>query len=158
MNPGDTIAVDKLEAAAGEKVVFPEIVIYEHGGEIKVGAPLIEGADASQWVSDQSLMMVFESEAAFEATAYALDLRRRNGVHMDVLDGNEARQMEPALSPTVVKAVSLPDVKRTIDPFRLTSALANDFLRRGGEIVNAEVKGFEIGSAGPTSITTGVVS
>ena len=44
-------------------------------------------------------MMTFESEAAFEGAAYALDLRRRNGVHMDILDGNEARQMEPALSP-----------------------------------------------------------
>jgi D-amino-acid dehydrogenase len=117
-------------------------------------APLIESADAGQWLSDQSLMMVFESEATFEATAYALDLRRRNGVHMDVLDGNEARQMEPALSPKVVKAVSLPDVKRTIDPFRLTTALANDFVRRGGEILNADVRGFEIGGEGPTRIMT----
>src|SRR4029453_10992127 len=52
------------------------------------------------------------------------------------------------------KAVSLPDVKRTIDPFRLTSALANDFVRRGGEILNAEVRGFEIGGEGPTKIIT----
>ena len=65
--------------------------------------------------------MTFESEAAFEGAAYALDLRRRHGVHMDILDGNEARQMEPALSSKVIKAVSLPDVHRTIDPFRLTS-------------------------------------
>ena len=65
-------------------------------------------------------MMTFESEAAFEGAAYALDLRRRHGVHMDILDGNEARQMEPALSSKVIKAVSLPDVNRTIDPFRLT--------------------------------------
>lgn len=117
-------------------------------------APLIEGADAGKWVSDQGLMMTFESEAAFESAAYALDLRRRNGVHMDVLDGNEARQMEPALSDKVVKAVSLPDVHRTIDPFRLTSSLVADFVRRGGEIVNAEVRGFEMGDEGPTRILT----
>jgi D-amino-acid dehydrogenase len=91
-------------------------------------------------------MMTFESEATFEGAAYALDLRRRHGVHMDILDGNEARQMEPALSSKVIKAVSLPDVHRTIDPFRLTSALAADFVRRGGEILNAEVRGFEISS------------
>jgi len=71
-----------------------------------------------------------------------------------VLDGNEARQMEPALSSKVIKAVSLPDVHRTIDPFRLTSALAADFVRRGGEIVNAEVRGFELGAEGPTAIVT----
>src|SRR4030095_17228725 len=99
-------------------------------------------------------MMLFESEETFQSAAYALDLRRRHGVHMDILDGNEARQMEPALSSKVIRAVSLPDVHRTLDPWRLCDALARDFVRRGGEIVNAEVKGFEIGAEGPTKIIT----
>ena len=126
------------------------LLVHTHAGY----APLIEGADASKWVDHNGLMMVFESDSAFEGAAYALDLRRRHGVHMDILDGNEARQMEPALAKSVIKAVSLPDVSRTIDPFRLTESLAQDFLRRGGEIVNAEVRGFEIGSEGPTKILT----
>jgi len=118
-------------------------------------APLIEAAGAERWVKGDGLLMTFESEAAFDGAAYALELRRRHGVHMDILDGNEARQIEPALAKTVVKAVSLPDVQRTIDPFRLCSALAADFVRRGGEIENAEVRGFEIGVEGPTRILTG---
>lgn len=126
------------------------LLVHTHAGY----APLIEGADATKWVDHNGLMMVFESEATFEGAAYALDLRRRHGVHMDVLDGNEARQMEPALSDKVIKAVSLPDVSRTIDPFRLTESLAKDFVRRGGEIVNSEVRGFEIGADGPTRIIT----
>jgi D-amino-acid dehydrogenase len=126
------------------------LLVHTHAGY----APLIEGADAGQWVSDDGLLMTFESEEAFANAAYALDLRRRNGVHMDILDGNEARQMEPALSTKVIKAVSLPDVHRTIDPWRLCDALAKDFVRRGGEIVAAEVKGFEIGADGPNRIIT----
>ena len=126
------------------------LLVHTHAGY----APLIEGADAGKWVVDDGLLMTFESEEAFRNSQYALDLRRRNGVHMDILDGNEARQMEPALSAKVVKAVSLPDVHRTIDPWRLCDALARDFVRRGGEIVNAEVRGFEIGSDGPTAIVT----
>ncbi|WP_422001844.1 NAD(P)/FAD-dependent oxidoreductase [Reyranella sp.] len=117
-------------------------------------APLIEAADAGRWVAHDGLMMTFESEAAFAAAAYALDLRRRNGVHMDILDGNEARQMEPALSPRIVRAVSLPDVSRTIDPFRLCEALAADFVRRGGEIASAEARGFAIGPEGPVRLLT----
>jgi D-amino-acid dehydrogenase len=117
-------------------------------------APLIESAGAEKWVNDDGLLMTFESEAAFEGATYALDLRRRHGVHMDILDGNEARQMEPALSDKVVKAVSLPEVGRTIDPLRLTEALAADFVRRGGEIVNAEVRGFEMGEEGPSKLLT----
>jgi D-amino-acid dehydrogenase len=126
------------------------LLVHVHDGY----APLIEDAGAEQWVKDDGLLMTFESEAAFEGAAYGLELRRRHGVHMDILDGNEARQMEPALATSVVKAVSLPDVHRTIDPFRLCSALAQNFVRRGGEIVNAEVKGFAIGSEGPTRIIT----
>ena len=126
------------------------LLVHTHAGY----APLIEGADAGQWVSDDGLLMTFESEEAFANAAYALDLRRRNGVHMDILDGNEARQMEPALSRKVIKAVSLPDVHRTIDPWRLCDALARDFVRRGGEIVAAEVRGFEIGADGPNRIVT----
>ena len=137
----------RVEAIAAAR---NSLLVHTHAGY----APLIEGADAGKWVKDDGLMMTFESEAAFEGAAYALDLRRRHGVHMDILDGNEARQMEPALSPRVIKAVSLPDVSRTIDPLRLTEALADDFVRRGGEIVNAEVRGFEIGSDGPTKILT----
>jgi D-amino-acid dehydrogenase len=116
--------------------------------------PLIEDAGAEQWVKGDGLLFTFESEAAFDGMAYALDIRRRHGVHMDILDGNEARQIEPALAKTVVKAVSLPDVQRTIDPFRLCTALAQNFVRRGGEIVNAEVRGFEIGPNGPSKVVT----
>jgi D-amino-acid dehydrogenase len=137
----------RVEANAAART---SLLVHTHAGY----APLIESADASQWVDHNGLMMVFESEASFAGAAYALDLRRRNGVHMDILDGNEARQMEPSLSPRVIKAVSLPDVSRTIDPFRLTDALAKDFVRRGGEIVQAEVRGFEFGAEGPTRIVT----
>ena len=117
-------------------------------------APLIEAADASKWIGSDGLLMTFESEAAFEGVAYALDLRRRNGVFMETYDAALAQREEPALSTKVIKAVCLPDVNRTVDPFRFCDALAKDFVRRGGEIVNAEVKGFEIGSEGPTKIVT----
>ncbi|MCW5746352.1 MAG: FAD-binding oxidoreductase [Alphaproteobacteria bacterium] len=137
----------RVEAIAAAR---QSLLLHVHEGY----APLIEDAGAEQWVKGDGLLMVFESEAAFAGAAYALDLRRRHGVHMDILDGNEARQIEPALAKTVVRAVSLPDVHRTIDPFRLCSALAQDFVRRGGEIVQAEVKGFEIGPSGPTKIVT----
>ena len=130
------------------------LLLHVHDGY----APLIEDAGAEQWVKDDGLLMTFESEAAFEGAAYGLELRRRHGVHMDILDGNEARQIEPALAKSVIKAVSLPDVHRTIDPWRLCDALARDFVRRGGEIVNAEARGFEFGGAngdgGPTAIVT----
>ncbi|MCA0303798.1 MAG: FAD-dependent oxidoreductase, partial [Proteobacteria bacterium] len=122
---------ERVEAIAAARNA---LLVHTHSAY----APLIEGAGAQDWVRPDGLLLTFESEAAFAAASYALELRRRNGVHMDILDGNEARQMEPALSPNVVRAVSLPDVARAYDPWRLCDALARDFVRRGGEIVRAE--------------------
>jgi D-amino-acid dehydrogenase len=138
---------ERVEAIAAARNA---LLVHTHSAY----APLIEAAGAGEWVRPDGLLLTFESEAAFAAASYALDLRRRNGVHMDILDGNEARQMEPALSPAVVRAVSLPDVARTYDPWRLCDALARDFVRRGGEIVKAEVRGFALGPDGPTRLIT----
>jgi len=138
---------ERVEAIAAARNA---LLVHTHSAY----APLIEGAGAQEWVRPDGLLLTFESEAAFAGASYALDLRRRNGVHMDILDGNEARQIEPALSPRVVRAVSLPDVARAYDPWRLCDALARDFVRRGGEIVRAEARGFALGPDGPTRLIT----
>ncbi|HET6467420.1 MAG TPA: FAD-binding oxidoreductase [Geminicoccaceae bacterium] len=117
--------------------------------------PLVAEAGAEDLIEATGLLMTFESEAAFAGAAYGIDLRRRNGVHLDVLDGNEARQIEPALTPAVVRAIHVPGLAHTVDPLRLVQALAADFERRGGEIVRATVRGFDgIGPDGPRRVLT----
>jgi D-amino-acid dehydrogenase len=120
--------------------------------------PLLQGAGAGKWVSDSGLLLTWESEAAWQGAAYAMELRRRHGIEMEVLDGDEARRREPALAASIHKAVSIPAVSHALSPLGLTETLAEDFVRRGGEIVRAEVRGFELGPAGPTKILTGDAS
>ena len=74
VNSGDTIAVEKLGAGTGEKVVFPEVVMYEDGTEIKVGAPLLEGAKVTGEVIEQ-----FKDKKVI-----AFKYRRRKGYHRTV--------------------------------------------------------------------------
>jgi D-amino-acid dehydrogenase len=116
--------------------------------------PLLAEAGAQDLIERSGLLMTFESEQAFADAAYAIDLRRRNGVQLDVLDGNEARQVEPALTPAVVRALRVPGLAHTIDPLRLTQALAREFERQGGEILRAQVQGFELGPDGPRALLT----
>ncbi len=116
--------------------------------------PLVADAGAQHLIERSGLLMTFESEQAFADAAYATDIRRRNGIHMDVLDGNEARQIEPMLTPSVVRALHVPGLAHTVDPLRLTEALARDFEQQGGEIVRATVRGFEIGPDGPRRALT----
>ena len=85
--------------------------------------PLIAEAGAAHLMSRTGLMFTFESEESFRAASYAFDLRRRNGVEMDLLDGDEARQVQPALSHAVVRAYRVQDFSHTLDPLRLVQAL-----------------------------------
>ena len=57
-------------------------------------------------------------------------------VKYDVLTGEEARSLEPALSRTIGAAVRLHD-QRYIDPPAFLAALADSFVARGGRIITA---------------------
>lgn len=43
---GDTLKVEKLEAAEGEVIELSKVLAVGQGDEVKVGSPLIEGAKA----------------------------------------------------------------------------------------------------------------
>ncbi|MCC7276433.1 MAG: FAD-dependent oxidoreductase [Alphaproteobacteria bacterium] len=116
--------------------------------------PLLEEAGAEDLIRYSGLLMVWESEEAFAGAAYALDLRRRRGVPFDVLDGNEARQIEPTLNPGIVRAIHVPRLAHTVNPLGLTERLAAHFERLGGRVVREAARGFEIGPDGPTAVTT----
>ncbi len=118
--------------------------------------PLVAEAGAGRLMSRTGLTFTFESEAAFRGAAYAFDLRRRNGVRMDLLDGNEARQVQPALSRNVVRAWRVADFSHTLDPLRLVQALAELFRRRGGAFRRTVAHGFEVdGGEGVRAVRTG---
>ena len=114
--------------------------------------PLVAEAGAEHLMRRTGLMFTFESEETFRGAEYAFDLRRRNGVRMDLLDGNEARQVQPALSPSVVRAYRVADFSHTLDPLRLVQALADLFRRRGGVFLQGTVRGFETDATGVRAI------
>ena len=41
---GDVITIEKLEVAANESVTFEEVLTVVNDGDVKVGAPLVNGA------------------------------------------------------------------------------------------------------------------
>ena len=116
--------------------------------------PLIDEAGAQALMKSAGLMFTFESEAAFQKATYAFELRKRNGVDLDLLDGNEARQVEPNLSENIIRAYRVANFSNTTDPLRLVQALAQLFLARGGTYHRAEVRGFKVGSEGVSDILT----
>ena len=52
VSEGDVIKVEKIEAEAGDKIEFDQVLIVA-GDDVKVGSPVVEGAKVSAEVLDQ---------------------------------------------------------------------------------------------------------
>lgn len=50
---GQTVRVEKLEADAGAAVEFDQVLMIANGDDLKVGAPLVEGAKVTGEVAAQ---------------------------------------------------------------------------------------------------------
>lgn len=116
--------------------------------------PLLADAGARDLVARQGKLHVYESADGLARSAYALEMRRRRGVKVQELTGEEAREMEPLLSPVIKCAAYFPDVRTVLNPLRLVQVLAEHFVRRGGVLLRETVTGFEIGADGPGRMMT----
>jgi large subunit ribosomal protein L21 len=74
VSPGETIAVEKIEGAAGDKVTFGDVVFHANGTEVTAGGPLISGANVVGEVLGQ-----FKDKKVI-----AFKYRRRKGYHRTV--------------------------------------------------------------------------
>jgi D-amino-acid dehydrogenase len=102
--------------------------------------PLIAAAHAENLVERRGWLTVYETEASRRAAQADLDLRRSRGIRWEELDEGTMRQLVPALRPGPCWGVMFPDCEHTIDPYRLTVALAEDFIARGGAILRGDVQ------------------
>lgn len=116
--------------------------------------PLVKEAGAGNLLCPGGLLFTFESEAAFQGASYAFEIRRRHGVPMEFLSGDEAREVEPSLTKSVVRAMHVPSLVFTLDPGGLVKSLAGLFARRGGRFLRRMVQGFAIGPEGVSAIET----
>lgn len=116
--------------------------------------PLLKDAGAWDLIQRVGRLEIYESEASFVANQFAFELRRRHGVPMREMTGDEMREMEPDLGPGAVRGMLYSGVSHTVSPLRLTQALAEHFVRGGGVILKETVTGFDIGPDGPRRVLT----
>lgn len=105
--------------------------------------PLVENAGALDLLRRDGHLMVYPTRADFEADSFAWQLRESNGIEYTVLERDALWQLEPTLSRDYQLGVFLPGNGHTVNPQRLVNALADAFLRDGGQIKRARVEGFE---------------
>ncbi len=67
---GDVITIEKLEAAAEESVTFDEVLTVVNDGDVKVGAPLVDGAKVTGKVLEHGKakkILVFKYKVRIES-------------------------------------------------------------------------------------------
>ena len=116
--------------------------------------PLARSAGAELLIRRVGQLHLYSTDAGFAADARGRELRRANGVNLDVLGAEEIRQMEPALAPIFKHAVYFPDHGHCTNPHGLVAALAAELVRNGGEVVAADVQEIDVGPDGARGLET----
>lgn len=104
--------------------------------------PLLEAAGLSDMLSQEGCLSLYTDEAEFAADAEHIRALERYGFPIDILGGNAIRDLEPAISPKISKAVLFPLNRSVQDPYRLVTALAERFEALGGRIERGDIGGF----------------
>jgi D-amino-acid dehydrogenase len=96
-------------------------------------------------------LSVYESEAGYRRDGAEWALKRSLGIETEELTGDDARRLEPALSPIVQRAIFTPQWSHVSDPKRIVDGLRRWLQGEGVEILRGEVTGIAMSGAGTAS-------
>lgn len=125
-----------------------------HGGAVDDHLAQAEGAGCADLIQRSEYLHVYSSEQTWAADRVAWDLRRELGVTMQELDRGQVRELEPALADRFPRGVLLDGHALALDPGRLVKALAEDFERRSGRRLQAEVRSLRPDAGGTVTLQT----
>jgi D-amino-acid dehydrogenase len=114
--------------------------------------PLLKAAGLSGLLSTEGCLSLYANEAEFKADREHIEVLERFGFRHDILVGEAIRDLEPALTTKIGRAVLFPDNRSVADPYRLVVALAEKFQALGGKVEKGEVVGFEEGNGSVTAV------
>jgi D-amino-acid dehydrogenase len=103
---------------------------------------LAQNTGAQAFIRPASYVYGYASRQAFEADAYGWDLRRRRGMVFREMDAAAMAAYDPALKGRFGHGVDCPDHGMISDPGAYVHALAEQFARNGGTLVQASLSGF----------------
>ncbi|MDU8912991.1 FAD-binding oxidoreductase [Aestuariicoccus sp. MJ-SS9] len=105
---------------------------------------LTDGLSSRRFISLGDYVYAYPDRAAFDAEAYSWAFRVEHGFVPDVLEGEEARDYEPALGDDIGCLAVLHDHGHVLDPGGYVAALAQDLEAMGGRVLRAEVRDLTI--------------
>jgi len=112
--------------------------------------PLFEEAQATHLKRPDGCLYLYRSERSFARAQRDIDLRRREGVRMEMLDRKAVKEREPNLAPLYSNGLLFNDAYRIDDALKYAQALASLFQSKGGQFVRSISRAIEPGARGLT--------
>ncbi|KOF14029.1 amino acid dehydrogenase [Ensifer adhaerens] len=113
---------------------------------------LLQETRLTSMLSAKGCLSLYADEAEFHADRDHIEVLKRFGFRHEILAGNAIRDIEPALTRKITKAVLLPDNRSVANPYLLVAALAEKLQALGGRIQSGEVVSFEEGEGGVSAL------
>ena len=104
---------------------------------------LLGNTGLAHMLTEEGSICIYLDDAEFRADREHLEIIGRFGFPHRVMDGKAARDLEPALSNKIERAVLLPDNRTIRDPYELVTAVFERFIAAGGHFESGNVIGFE---------------
>ncbi|MFS8051075.1 NAD(P)/FAD-dependent oxidoreductase [Rhizobium sp. BR 314] len=98
-------------------------------------------------LSQEGCLSLYTDDAEFRADREHIEILDRFGFRYEVIGANAIRDLEPALTTKIGKAVLFPDNRSIADPHKLVVAIADKFQALGGSVDQGEAVGFEHGES-----------
>ncbi len=123
----------------------PSVDLYRHH---------LAGSGHEGLLRDSSYVYAYRQAAAANLEDFAWRIRRDHGTPLELIDGNQLREIEPDLSPDFEAAIIVKDQARALSPGRIGAVLADKVQNLGGEIRRASVQRLAPREGGGWHLTT----
>jgi D-amino-acid dehydrogenase len=117
-------------------------------------APLLKNAKAQELIRREGIVYVYDSEAEFLASKPAENMRRKLGAVLEDLSAGDIQRFAPGLAGGFKWGTYAPENGYTVNPHRLTCAIAEQVVADGGRLVRAGVRDIEVRSGGGVVVRT----
>ena len=113
---------------------------------------MLAAIGAPELMTEEGCLSIYETEAEFAGDRGHLAMMERYGFEHTVLSGRQIRELEPALSPGIARAVLLPNNKSIRNPYHLVLKLVDAAKTSGARFVSGDVRTVERKAAGGVTV------
>lgn len=114
--------------------------------------PMLKAAGIPDVLSADGCLSLYADETEFESDREHIDIIERFGFTYSILSGKALHDIEPAISPSISKAILFPKNRSIRDPYRLVVTLVEKVREMGGCLETGEVVGFDFRDDGVSGV------